>query len=191
MFRVLQIRVLIILLAMFTYSCRAQEDIRSHLRECVKTMTDKDFEDIYGVSGLNVYTMVDSIESNLQSIGILDSISKEAYLKLIELVNRKDTILTESKAIKNYEMVAGLIIVDVVSTCPYQVVVERENNLRSSIVNQFKMSQELLASGYEFDQIKEYVNGIHTSDFKYIEYRAPVMVMLLFHLGDRPPNAPK
>ena len=135
--------------------------------------------------------MVDSIESNLQSIGILDSISKEAYLKLIELVNRKDTILTESKAIKNYEMVAGLIIVDVVSTCPYQVVVERENNLRSSIVNQFKMSQELLASGYEFDQIKEYVNGIHTSDFKYIEYRAPVMVMLLFHLGDRPPNAPK
>lgn len=172
----------VFLIASFS-NCRGQVNNRLYLRECVKSQTDKYFQDIYGQSGQDVYTMVDSIENHLQYIGVLKGVDKDEYLKLIENISEGDSsVINGDKVVKEYSTISALLVDKVVAFCPYKVIVERENDLGSSLVNQFKRSQSLLATGYEITLIKEYLNNIHPKDFINIEYRTPVMIMLLFHV---------
>ncbi len=173
------------LIGLFLNNCHAQTDIRSSIRQCVKDKTDKHFQDLYSESTLDVYLMVDSIESSLRSADILKDLSKKEYLRLVEGVKKSDSALIENNTIKEFSTISGLVVSDIVSFCPYKTVVEQENEIESSLVNQFRLSQRLLATGYEFSLIKEYIVDIASKDFEAVEYRTPIMIMLLFHLENK------
>lgn len=66
--------------------------------------------------------------------------------------------------------------------CPYEIVVKERNKLNSSIVRQLANASELQASGYEKEAVINHIDEISESDFIHIEYRTPVIVILLFHL---------
>lgn len=172
----------IILLCFSFFSCNTEKHVRSHLNKCIKSKTNEVFEDVYGDTEIDIYEMVDSIEKNFLQKSVLKSITKEEYLSLINFIKLKDGRLLEDKVVNKFSSISTLIVVDMVSTCSYEVIIEEKNKLDSSVVNQFKIGQKLLSTSYDLDQMIEYVESIHPNDFKYIEYRVPVMVMLLFNI---------
>jgi hypothetical protein len=172
----------ILLAIVFTNCSICKKDTYLKLRECVKNKTDINFYDIYGTKNIDVYKMVDAIEKELISKGTLKKISKESYLELIDSVERKDFFLSKNKIIEEYSMISPIIIIDLVSTCNYEIMIKEKNKLNSSLVNQFRISQNLLATGYEFKDIREFIESTESIDFEHIEFRAPVMVMILFHI---------
>jgi len=181
----------LILFAVTSNSCTYQNDTLFHLRQCAKNKTDNVFLDLYNEKGLDLYSMVASIESDLQHIGVLNDLSVNSYIKLIEAVKQKNLTLTNSNTINKYSMIGGLIIIDVISNCPHEIIYKKKDKLNSNITNQFKLIDQLLASGYDYNVIFKYINHMQKDDFKHIEYRAPIIVMLLFLLSDRPGGVPK
>lgn len=181
----------LILFAVITNSCTHQTETLIHLRQCAKNKTDNVFLDLYNEKGLDLYSMVAFIEADLQHIGALNDLSKNSYINLIEAAKQKNPILTNSSTINKYSMIGGLIIIDVISNCPYEIIYKNEDKLKSNITNQFKLIDQLLASGYDYNVIFKYINHMQNDDFKHIENRAPIIVMLLFLLSDRPEGVPK
>lgn len=154
---------------------------------CVRSRTNPVFKDLYGEStGRDFYKMIQEVEELFIESGELENDSKESYLKLTDKIyNKYELEIFNEVKIKEYSDIIGLMIIDVVSSCPTKVVVNYENDLSSSIVKQFFMSQELMKSGYSYLNVKEYINQISGSDFNLLTYRAPILTMILFEIKNK------
>lgn len=165
--------------------CGAKKNV-NYLRKCVKAATDEEFAVFYGDSSvLDVYEMVEIIEDDLRSDKLLQGVDKEGYVKLVDDVRIGNDHIVKHEVMQKFSPISGIVVVDMVSVCPYKTVVENSNRLNSSIVNQFKLSSQLTATGYDFGLIKDFAESIDPEDFSHVEYRAPIMVMLLTHIQNK------
>ncbi|WP_439484241.1 hypothetical protein [Cyclobacterium plantarum] len=161
-----------------------QSIINDAIKECSEFKTVNVFKDVYGDDKLlSIYEMTSLIESEFKKKGVLKEATKKHYISLLEYVySDKSRSLYDNELIKEFSSISGLLITTVVVDCPYEVVVTERNELNSSIVHQLEKASELQASGYEKEAVKNYIKVISESDFTQMEYRAPVIVILLFHL---------
>ena len=178
------IRVFILLIMIHLHSaCKGQSIINEAIEVCAEHKTAEVFKDVYGENTqMGIYKMAFLVEAEFKNEGFLKNVTKEHYLQLVEYVYSNKGSFSENELIKEFSSISGLLITSIVIDCPYEIVVKERNELNSSIVLQLSNASELQASGYEKDAVINYIDEINESDFTYMEYRAPVIVILLFHL---------
>ncbi len=178
------IRVFILLMMIHLHSsCKGQSIINEVIKVCAEIKTTEVFKDVYGEnSQMGIYKMVSLVEAEFKNEGFLKNVTKEHYLRLLEYVYSNKGSFSENELIKKFSSISGLLITSIVIDCPYEIVVKERNKLNSSIVRQLANASELQASGYEKEAVINYIDEISESDFIHIEYRTPVIVILLFHL---------
>ena len=105
---------------------------------------DEVFREVYGGEpSLDVYEMVALTEKKLFEEGILPRVNRESYLKLVDDFQKKGVRPGEFRTIKDYSLLSGLIVREVVLSCPFKVVVEESNELESTLVEQLKIKPKL------------------------------------------------
>ncbi|MBN7811741.1 hypothetical protein J0A68_12335 [Algoriphagus sp. H41] len=178
------VRVIILLMTIHLHSiCKGQSIINEGLEACVEHRTVEIFKDVYGEnSQMGVYEMASLVEGEFKSEGFLNNVTKEDYLRLVEYIYSNKRSFYENDLIREFSGISGLLITSIVIDCPYEIVVKERNKLNSSLVLQLSNASELQASGYEKEAVIDYIDGIDEIDFSRMVYRAPVIVILLFHL---------
>lgn len=174
---------ILLMMTLFHSSCKGQSIINEAIKMCVELKTSEVFKDFYGENTqMDIYKMVSLVEAEFKNEGFLKNVTKEQYLQLLENVYSNKESFSDNELIKEFSSISGLIITSVVIDCPYEIVVKERNELNSSIVLQLANASELQASGYEKEAVINYIEEISESDFIHMEYRAPLIVILVFHL---------
>ncbi|NAS29709.1 hypothetical protein GTQ40_01885 [Flavobacteriaceae bacterium R38] len=171
--------VLIVLMLFFLSSCRSQgEEYLQKLNRCIDKTINLKVKDIYGIESFDYYKLMGKVENI-----IFQDPTKESYQLLIQKIHNipKNKVIEDGLDEMNKQgFFINDHIVDILNNCPY-ISLDKDDSKETSI----KLRQKIIEQSYSginkdgVDILVNYFNHTTDKEFKYLEFRSPILIMIL------------
>ncbi|WP_340064752.1 hypothetical protein [Ascidiimonas aurantiaca] len=172
-----------ILIALFVIaftSCKSQQhEYLQRLNNCIHKEVNLKIKKLYGIDSFEYYKLMEKVENE-----IFKKPNKRNYLKLIQEIqsgNFTKNLLVE-RGLDQMDKEGFFVsshIVDILNNCPYKAF-DRDRFRGVALQKRQRMMEQYYANPNEENNILlNYFDLTSTEEFKEIEFRSPILIMIL------------
>lgn len=178
-----------LMISLFTASCNnSSNDSLQSNKKCVEAKASNYIEEVTGSDTLSYYSMLLTFEESMMTEGILASKTQKSYIRLFDKLMSNDEKVQKfydkgSSQFHEYGMISGLVMQDVIFTCPFEMVRSDSARLTEKWEPRFILAEQLTEAGFRNKEMfAAYVNSYSKDEFDEIVYRGPIINVIIFLL---------
>ena len=173
-------KILIVLLIIAFTSCKAQQhEYLQKLNSCIHEEVNLKIKKLYGAESFEYYKLMKKVENE-----IFKKANKKNYLELIQEIQSRNFVKNSlvERGLDQMDKEGFFIsshIVDILNNCPYKAL-DRDRFGGTALEKRQSMIEQYYANPNEEDNVlMSYFDLTSDNEFKEIEFRSPILIMIL------------
>ncbi|NER14553.1 hypothetical protein GWK08_13950 [Leptobacterium flavescens] len=169
---------ILLLLFSFSLSKAQQKEYLQKLNDCINERVNLKIKKMYGIDSFDYYKLINKVEAV-----VFNNPNKEGYMEYVKKIESgnfsKNKLIEEGLDEMNRTgFFVSTHIVDILNNCPYIA-------LNANQLGETPMSkrQKVIEQSYSNSNAKntliDYFNLTSIKDFEHIEFRSPILIMIL------------